>query len=781
MASRGLAGAAGLCGALLAMGGVDAWAQVPGARREPERIVVAQAETRAFNIPAQPFAAALIAFGQQSGLQVTVDSELVAGRQARPVVGQFAPAEALRRLLAGTGLDWRRIDAQTVALEKAANASTPEVTTLTSVVVTGERANRSLRDTATSVAVLDARTLEQRPAIASTNDALERIPNVVSSGTGNLAPAVRGLDGTGPAQGADAFFAGTRPRLNVQIDGRPASYNEVIFGDVSLWDVEQIEVLRGPQSSLQGRNAIAGTVVVKTKDPTFDWEGGLRLIGGGYDLRQGSAMISGPIIEDQLAFRLAADNRYSESFVNMNGYPGVAHPEDIKTLNLRGKLLMKPAGMEGFQALLTVTHSEHTAPQSESVLRPFDEHMVSYATMPTFNPRSTGGTLESKWTLNDNIDLEATASLTDIRITRRALAADGNAVIDATEYTAEPRIRFTALDGRLRGLGGIYLFRNTQDETIDLFGGGAFDDKTTTVAGFAEATLAVLDDLDLTLGARLEREKRRRTGADGPFAIDFDETYTVFLPKLGLAWHATDSLTIGAVVSRGYNGGGAGFTYDPPFTSYTFKPEYAWNYEAYARADFDEGRLSLIGNVFVADYKDMQLPFDLNPDPAIWSVVIRNADRVLTYGAELGARWLPLPGLELSASVGLLKTEVTKYRNSDLQGNDLPRAPAVTADVAALYRHSSGLEFGVDARFSDAYHSSIDNSSRGKTDPYVVFNAQVGYTFDTDLASFRAFAFVRNIFDAGTAILIEPGATKADDVGYLLQPRTVGVGLQMTF
>lgn len=738
-----------------------------------------ETEARSFDIPAQPLAAALIAFGEQSGLQVTVDSALVAGLRAPAVVGRFTPAEALRRLLAGTGLDWREVDARTVALHKAAAA--PEMVTLTPVTVTGERAVRSLKDTATSVAVLDARTLEQRPAISSTNDALERIPNVTSTSTGNLAPAVRGLDGTGPAQGADAFFAGTRPRLNVQIDGRPASYNEVVFGDVSLWDVEQVEVLRGPQSTLQGRNAVAGTVVVKTKDPTFQWEGGWQALAGTYDLRQASAAISGPIIADQVAFRLAADRRTRDSFVHMNGYTGVNDPEEFETLNLRGKLLLKPAGMEGFSTLLTLTHADHKGPQTESVSRPFSEHMVSYPTMPTFSPRSTGGSLDSKWSLNDNLDLEATASLTDVKVIRRALPGDGNAEIDGLELAAEPRLRFTGLEGRLRGLGGIYVFRAKQDEAIDLFGGGAFDDKTTTIAGFGEATYAVLEDLDLTLGARLERERRRRTGADGPFAIDFAETYNVFLPKLELAWRATEALTVGAVVSRGYNGGGAGFTYDAPFTSYTFKPEYVWNYEAYARADLDENRLSLTGNVFVARYRDMQLPFDLNPDPTIWSVVIRNADRVVTYGAELGARWLPLAGLELSGSVGLLKTEVTKYRNSDLQGNELPRAPAFTADAAVLYRHASGVEVGLDARFSDAYFSSIDNNPRGKTDPYVVVNAQIGYTFAAEQASIRVFAFVRNLFDSGTAVLLEPGTTKAQDVGYLLQPRTVGVGLQMTF
>src|SRR3546814_364504 len=142
---------------------------------------------------------------------------------------------------------------------------------------------------------------------------LDHIPNFTTAETTNLAPAVRGVDGTGPAQGADAFFAGTRPRLNYQVDGRTLTYNESIFSDATLWDVERVEVFRGPQSTLQGRNAVAGAIVVKTNDPTYDWEGTARLMAGNRSTWQGSAAVSGPIVDDQVAFRLSADQRMSNS------------------------------------------------------------------------------------------------------------------------------------------------------------------------------------------------------------------------------------------------------------------------------------------------------------------------------------------------------------------------------------------------------------------------------------------------------------------------------------
>jgi iron complex outermembrane receptor protein len=731
---------------------------------------LAQARTqRSFNIPAQPLASALAAYGQQSETQISYPSGLAEGLRSRAVSGTYVPEEALRVLLAGTGVTWRVTNAGAIVLEKTASATGAVV--LDPVMVRSEKTERSLQDTATSVAVFDAPSIELRPRIASTNDILERIPNVTTTGTNNFAPAVRGIDGTGPAQGANAFLAGIRPRMNLQVDGRPTSFNELVFGDVSLWDVEQVEVLRGPQSTLQGRNAIAGTIAVRTKDPTYQPEISVRGIAGDFENRQLSAAVSGPVIQDQLALRFAIDRKTSESFLAMTSFPGVENPAEFEALTVRGKMLVEPKGIEGFSTLLTLNHTDVTGPQTETVAPPFGAHVSAFPPMPVFNPRASSAIVETKWALNDSYTLENTLSLTDILIKRLATPGEGNAKIDGGEILFEPRLRFAGLDGRLTGISGVHFFRAKQDESIDLFGGSDFDDETTTAAAFGEATLAVFGNNDLTAGGRLERENRRRIGAGGPFAIDFDKTYEVFLPKAGVAWHATEQLTFGTVVSRGYNGGGAGFTFEPPLVSYAYDAEYVWNYEAYVRADLYDGKLRLNGNVFYGDYKNMQLPFNLSP----LSTVIRNAEKAVTYGSEVGAKWLALPGLQLFAEIGLLQTEIKSFPGSGFEGNDLAQSPALTADFGAVYQHSSGIEASIDGRYSETYFSDIVNNPRGKVDPYWVFNTQLAYT----LNQVRLFAFVTNLFDAGDEILLFPDETPAS--ANILRPRMVGVGLQMTF
>ena len=90
-------------------------------------------------------------------------------------------------------------------------------------------------------------------------DVLTAIPNV-QLGSGSEGPTIRGQDGNGPLRDLPAFLSGNRPRVTLQIDGRPIGYNELAYGVANLWDLDRIEVYRSPQTTTQGRNAIAGAI-----------------------------------------------------------------------------------------------------------------------------------------------------------------------------------------------------------------------------------------------------------------------------------------------------------------------------------------------------------------------------------------------------------------------------------------------------------------------------------------------------------------------------------------
>ena len=773
-------------------------------------------QTVNFNIAPQQLQEALIKYSAQSGVQVTSPSDLIEGKASEGVVGLLPAQGALAQLLRNTDLTYEVINSNTVTIhtmitasggtgaaspttandktlplrlaqaESAPNgaaaatsntgdssrnqAEPDERTVLEEVVVISERRGRSLMNTSTSVVVLDAAALEQRAGLDGAKDLLGRIPNITATGTSNFAPAVRGVDGTGPAQGADAFLAGTRPRLNLQVDGRPANYNEVVFGDVGMWDVQQVEVLRGPQSALQGRNAVAGTLAVKTKDPTYETEGSLRVVGGNYQNREYAAAFSAPLVDEQLAFRVAAQRKTSESFVHMTPFEGVSDPREFKATTLRGKLLFEPKALAGFSTLLTLNYAEVRGPQGESVDEPFEDHVSSVTSMPVFQPRTTSAILASTWERSENLSFASTVAYTDFNVKRFAPVGTGIANIDGEQWVIEPTLRFRGMDGRVSGLGGVYYFHSSQDEFLDLITGGTFDDSTQTAAAFGELTYAFSEKFDVTLGARYEEEQRRRAGSLFIFVIDLDETYKVFLPKLVLSWHPSETLTIGTVAGRGYNGGGAGFTYEPPFVAYTFEPEYVWNYEVFMRSTLAGGRVSLTANAFLSQYDDIQLPFNLSP----LSTVIRNADEAETRGLELNARVQALPGLEIFGGIGLLDTEVKKYPASGIEGNALPRSPKLSGDFGFAYTHPRGIEASFDARYSSSYYSDVLSDPLGRTDPYWIANAQLAYRFSHT----RVFGYVSNVFDDHDALLIFPGLV---DAANIIRPRTYGVGVQLSF
>lgn len=200
------------------------------------------------------------------------------------------------------------------------------------IVVTGEKFGRTLKDTATSVSIVSAREIAGLAAV-NTRDILDTVPNVNRAGADGRF-AIRGItfdNITGAGYGALGTVYVDRVRL-----GDKATR----FGPDLLFDVNAVEVLRGAQSTLQGRNALAGAIYITTNDPGFEWESGLRAryaSGQDSDL---AALIGGPITE-KLAFRLTVEKHDLGGFVYDPTLRRNAQFQD--DLQLRGKLLWEPA------------------------------------------------------------------------------------------------------------------------------------------------------------------------------------------------------------------------------------------------------------------------------------------------------------------------------------------------------------------------------------------------------------------------------------------------------
>ncbi len=642
---------------------------------------------------------------------------------------------------------------------------------LADVVVMGEKNRRSKFDTSASVDVFDRQRLKKSSNPTTASDVLKMTVNTVDLGSGNDLPTVRGIDGSGPAQGAVAFFAGTRPRLNLSIDGRSATYNEFAFGSQSLWDVKQVEVFRGPQSLAQGKNAIAGAIVLNTNDPTDEWTGAVKLGVGNQSSSQTAAVVSGPLIQDELSFRLSVDRQKRDSFVKLKSYPEAGDPRKIETTTTRAKLMFMPSAFPDFYSRLTINHVKSRAPQNEALDNPGS---LRYSPeRPVFETSATSGIWDVYWQLNPQLRFENKFIYTKFDNDRLALAMPKGtpAKLDGHEVQIEPMLRFHTENRRLSGLVGLHYFEGKQDESVDLMPNrNYFDDKTRTQAVFGEVTVAATPTFDVTLASRIERESHQRHGGSSNVRVDLDKTDTVFLPRLDLAWKPSEQTVAGLQVSRGYNPGGAGITFDQPIVSYAFDPEYVWNYELYHRYRNDDHHFELSSNLFFNDYKDMQLPYYLG----VSSVAIRNAEKVHTYGAEFSGSWQPTRKLKVLGSMGVLKTNIKRYADSDLQGNQLTRAPKFTMTTGLDYQLGNGFDLGGDLRFVGDYYSNYQNNSLGKISSYTQVNLYAGYTFKSGRIGFYA----NNVFDSGNDIFI-PAKDRHDAL--VQRPRAVGVTAEYQF
>lgn len=650
------------------------------------------------------------------------------------------------------------------------------------IVVTGERAERRLLDTPSSVAVFTADRLESLAGVERVDDLLSDIPNV-QIGSGGEGPTIRGQDTTGVLRDLPAFLGGTRPRTTLQVDGRPAGFNEFVFGAAPLWDVERVEVFRSPQSTTQGRNSIAGAIFVETNDPTYAWEGRGRILVGNEDVLQGSALLSGPIVADQLAFRIAGDLRGARASSRIADFVPDADPNEESHALVRAKVLLEPRGLPDARLELTYSHLETRAPQIEGVKAPFERRRDPSPIYGSFLTNIDSGTAVLTWQLASDLRWATTLSYGDALIRRLVRPGVGRARTRTNDYSGETVLRWSPSEA-LSALAGLHLLDTRLRQEIDLaalIGTGAFKDDQASFGLFGEVALRPVPRIEVTAGARYQRDGQRRVGsigdARGRFAIDFEETFEAWLPKLALTYAAAEDLRVGAIVQRAYNPGGATIRADTGATD-TFGAETLWAYELFARASLMNGRLTARANLFYNDIENAQRPQVRTvffPDgTGVLVTDIDNAPAAETYGMEADLTWRPSRRFSLEAGLGLLRTQTldTVDPVDPIRGKEFQRAPHLTASASFDWRPIDPLRLSLQLRHNRGYFSDDQNSPDRRVGAATVLNARAAW----DMGALTLFAYARNITDEFylTYLFSRTSGTAGD-------PRQIGLGIETRF
>ena len=648
------------------------------------------------------------------------------------------------------------------------------------IIVTGERVKRALKDTPSSVYVVTARELTAMPA-----DRLEQvlagIPNV-QVGSGSQGPTIRGQDSTGVLNNLAAFLGGTRARATLEVDGRAVGFQEFVFGSAPLWDVDQIEVFRSPLTVTHGRNSIGGGIVVTTKDPTYGWEGSARVIAGNFSTREASAAISGPVLTDQIAFRLTGDIRHSRTTARLADLMRGADPNEDDHSLLRFKLLGQPGTMPGLKVVATFTHGYSQASQAVQVTRPFRRRKFPFGFYGIFGVEVSAATVRATQKLSDGV-IDAIVSIGDTHTRRFAEAGLGQARAHLTDLSGETFGSWKATN-RLTLRGGVNALNSSFLQRIDLrnFIGstGDFHDRQRSFGLFGEAEFALTQRLTISGGGRYQNDSQRRIGGlvgavTAP--IVFNGRFSAFLPKVTASYELAPSLNAGLLVQRAYNPGGATLDIDTGGLD-TFKAEHLWDYEAFVKGDLPGGHVSVEANLFVNSISNAQrevlVTVTAPNGERIFAPRFNNVPKASTRGAEVALNWHPSPTLTLSGGVGLLNTRILGGENSvgDLIGREFQGAPHLTGSAAADWMPTKRLRLSAQLHYHSRYFSDDFDTPELRIGSAAIVDARVAYT----VGIFTAFASARNVFNSfHLTVLRVPNAGEADD------PRMVGLGLEARF
>ncbi|WP_216665332.1 TonB-dependent receptor [Pseudoruegeria sp. HB172150] len=672
----------------------------------------------------------------------------------------------------------------------AALAQSGDAEFLGVVYLYGDRSASVIEDSTASVAVLDEEALDT-PALFTFQDVFGKVANVMPGPTVESGFVIRGINSEGQTPGGIGA-----PLATLYVDGAPQTVESARRGFRGLFDVEQVEIYRGPTSTLTGRAGLAGAVYLRTVEPDFEKSGHIQLTYGENNHRQ-VGIAFGDGLSETLAYRISGEWSAKDTDINYPSYEKYALYDDFSTdeyYNIRGRLLWLPTGSEATKVLLSYGHS-FDSPYKNSVVGPAwtGPLSVSYDDMrgdsygellPTFY-NSLGVYLlplfaEVRETTTDSASIEVTHEVSDfLKFTaqtgwtssltdRRSInvGTDPSLYIDFGEFLEgqgefkqeifSQEFRLNYDDGAgMRWVAGVYgalennsSWRDYQQLTFDQ---SRNTSDVTNLAAFGEITYEFAPGWSVIAGGRVDYYKQEQTAlfsSDFVTITDTETTFedTVFIPKIGLAYEFANDQTVSLVYQEGYRPGGAGVrASDGAYFSYD--AETARNLELTHRGTLMDGALTVSTSVFYQDWDNQQVEIYAESGNPV-SGYIANAGKSESFGAELELDYAYNDRLNLFASAGLLHTEFTDFvlPSIDYTGESFPGAPEQSLTLGYRWGADTGWFHGATVTHVGQFLSTLSQDSLPiMNDSYTLVDLQAGYAWDQ--ASLTVYA--NNVLDEG--------------------------------
>ena len=633
--------------------------------------------------------------------------------------------------------------------------ASPDTDPLEEVVISATLRAATLTQLPASVSVLPAETLA-KAGVEHFGDVLGLVPNLNFAG-GTSRPRYYQLRGIGEL---DQYQGAPNPSVGFLIDG--IDFSGVAM-PATLYDAARVEVLRGPQGTAYGANALAGLISLSTQAPRDHFELRADADYGDHGVRAGGLVLNDTIGSgDDAAYRIVAHSYRGDGF-RRNVFLGRNDTNGFDENLLRGRLhwRVSPELDVDLTALYADIDNGYDAWS-------IDNTRITQSDRPGRDAqRSRALSLRLAYEGFDAFTLHGTSAYADSAI---RFSFDGdwgnepfwgvNAPNDFFERNTRNRRTLSQelravskAAGAVRWVAGLYALRLTEgDDLLDLYNGDVYatltsDYAATNLAGYGQVDVDLAPRLELSVGLRGERRTARYRDSN---ALRFDPADDMLGGHVALTWTLAEGRSIYATLTRGYKAGGFNLSLAVPEALRRYDPEFLWNLETGIKTRSADGRFDSQTSVFYMRRYDQQVNSSYQADPANpldFVFLTGNAARGENYGVESQFGWRPVESLRLGGSLGLLRAPFINYQLAGVsfEGRDQPHAPRYQFGVSAEYRLPGGFYARADVTGIGPFYYDTNNDDRSNAHEFV--NLRVGY----EAANWAASLWARNLFDEHSA------------------------------
>ena len=672
---------------------------------------------------------------------------------------------------------------------------------LEEVVVTSRYRKESMQDVPVAVTALSGNFMEDNN-IMSMLDIEKYSPNVeftiMAFAGGALSASIRGLS-------FDDLEKSFEPTVGVSIDGMFLGTNA--GANIDFFDVESVEVLRGPQGTLFGRNTIAGAVNIKRTRPTGEFGAKLMADIGRYEHVDLKAVLNFPIVEDVLAAKVTVRSLDNNTFQH-----NVTRGEDVEGRDLTqfgGSLLWTPS--DNFSALFTFdSYDDQSHPPellNQSTSDPREADLFCLIVPGELGCGSTSADLSAKKDYTEsyspipflssiegeNMILEMNWNIGNFNLTSITATQDFDELLDI-ENSGAPILLFTPyrpgtyeqfsqelraqsqFDGRFNFVAGVFYFNSeyTMDGNADLLGGTVtgFDhyQEVDAYSVFGEGTYDITDKLRLTVGARWTEEEKTSDHVDrlGGWTFLGEDKWSETTPRIGLDYSFSNDVMVYAMYSTGFRSGGfTGRPATPAAAEAPFDPETVENIEFGIRSEWFDNRLRANLTAFFMTLEDKQETVVLPAPGGNTNTIVVNAAEAEYSGLEFEGALSPFADhdFNIRATMGYLDASYKELIQNDGAGNlvDVSAnalviyAPEWTFSVGADYTRSIGageLKFNANWKYTDDSYGRTadflpDALGRHIIESYDVLDMSLAYTFPMGDSMVTIAAYGQDLLEDG--------------------------------